>query len=136
MELNDETLEVIAQIIVSQFERIHDRSPRTTEEVDLWLETYTDTEEGDQLVREITNIAFPGITDKQLAEKARLEEAQRLLDLFKEAHQRPAHAVDELATWIASPEGKEWLALDHQDPVTDQDSSQCSHRRAIRQRSS
>ncbi len=46
------------------------------------------------------------LDDQIHAHRYRLAQAQRLLDLFKDAHGRPAATVDELEQWVGSPEGR------------------------------
>jgi hypothetical protein len=44
------------------------------------------------------------------AERYREAQAQKILDVFERAHGRPASTVEELAQWVASPEGQAALA--------------------------
>jgi hypothetical protein len=53
------------------------------------------------------------MTDKEDAEKYRLAQAQKLLDLFEEANGRPAKTTQELSDWLTSPEGQRAIAYDH-----------------------
>jgi len=46
------------------------------------------------------------------AERYRLAQAQKLLELFEDAHGRPATTVTELLEWVASPEGRAAIAYD------------------------
>jgi hypothetical protein len=52
------------------------------------------------------------MNQKSDAELYRLAQAQKLIDLFKDANGRPAHTADELMQWFASPEGRTALAYD------------------------
>jgi hypothetical protein len=52
------------------------------------------------------------MSKKSDAEKHRLAQAQKMLDLFEGAHGRPAETVDELEAWLNSPEGKRATAYD------------------------
>jgi hypothetical protein len=49
---------------------------------------------------------------EERAERYRLAQAQKLLDVFEGANGRPASTVEELAQWAASPEGRAALAYD------------------------
>jgi hypothetical protein len=42
----------------------------------------------------------------------RNRQAQKVLDLFKDAKGRPAKSIEELEAWVASPEGRRALAYD------------------------
>ncbi len=50
--------------------------------------------------------------DREDAEKYRLAQARKLLNLFEDAHGRPARTTEELAQWLASPQGKAASAYD------------------------
>jgi len=52
------------------------------------------------------------MSDKEAGEHYRLAQAQKLLDLFEGAHGRRARTADELAQWLASPEGHAATAYD------------------------
>ena len=51
-------------------------------------------------------------TTRRDAEKYRLAQAQKLLDLFEGANGRPARTVEELERWVGSPEGRAATACD------------------------
>lgn len=53
--------------------------------------------------------------DARDADRYRLAQAQKLLDLFEGAHGRSPRTVEELAQWVGSPEGRAALA-NHEDP--------------------
>jgi|SRR5262252_4477221 len=89
------------------------RSPRNKEELELWFEGYASTEKGKQLLKRVAAIVALGMTDAEAAHQHRLRKAERILRLFEEANRRPARTMEELNAWAASPEGKQWLALDN-----------------------
>ena len=100
------------QTIIARFERIHERVPKSHEELELWIVAYADTDEGEQFLREVNEIITPGMTDEEAAERHRLKQAEQIVRLFEEAHRRPARTVEELTAWVGSPDGKQWLALE------------------------
>jgi hypothetical protein len=51
------------------------------------------------------------MTQQQMAERYRLAQAQKLIDLFEDAHAKPLNSMGELEQWVASPEGRAALAL-------------------------
>ena len=53
------------------------------------------------------------LAEEKAAESYRDAQAQKLLDLFKEAHGREATSVEELSAWATSPAGKAVLARHH-----------------------
>jgi hypothetical protein len=53
------------------------------------------------------------MSDKDDAHKYRLAQMQKIIDLFTEACGHPPRSVEELESWVASPEGKAALAYDH-----------------------
>jgi hypothetical protein len=53
--------------------------------------------------------------DASIGHNYRLAQAQKLLDVFEEAHGRPAQTYEELEDWAGSPEGKAALAY-HRTP--------------------
>jgi hypothetical protein len=54
----------------------------------------------------------PMTTEEEAAREYRRAQTQKLLDLFRGAHGRPAKTVEELEAWLGSPEGKAALAYD------------------------
>jgi hypothetical protein len=50
------------------------------------------------------------MTTEEEAAREYWRETQKLLDLFKSAHGRPAKTVEELEACVSSPEGKAALA--------------------------
>jgi hypothetical protein len=96
--------------------------------LELWLESYADTEEGGRFIREVNEIITPGMTDEEVAEQYLLKQARRISALFEEAHRRPARTTEELYAWVDSPECKQWIALDIDDPTTWQDMHGHGHR--------
>ena len=50
--------------------------------------------------------------DKEYGEKYRIAQAQKLLDLFSDAHGRPAETLDELEDWARSAKFKADTAYD------------------------
>jgi hypothetical protein len=42
------------------------------------------------------------------ADKWRLKQAEKILDLFKDAHGRPARTIQELEDWACSPDGRRY----------------------------
>jgi hypothetical protein len=55
---------------------------------------------------------MPAMTQSEMAERYREAQAQKLLDLFEDAHGRPVRSVKELERWVASPEGRAATACD------------------------
>ena len=53
--------------------------------------------------------------DASDAQKYRLLQAQKILDLFKEANGRPATGIAELENWVATPEGRAVLSRHHDE---------------------
>jgi hypothetical protein len=47
---------------------------------------------------------------KAAAHAYRVAQAQKILDVFEDTHGHPAHTMQELTEWTASPEGKAALA--------------------------
>jgi hypothetical protein len=54
-------------------------------------------------------------TIREDAEKYRLLQVQKIMDLFEQNNGRPAATVEELEQWIGSPEGRAATAYDR-DP--------------------
>jgi hypothetical protein len=52
------------------------------------------------------------ISDREAGERHRLRQAQKLLDLFEDAHGKTATSQEELESWLASPDGRAALAYD------------------------
>ena len=52
------------------------------------------------------------MTTKEAAEAYRLAQAQKMLDLFEDAHGRPARTIEELSEWTVSAEGERATAYD------------------------
>jgi hypothetical protein len=52
------------------------------------------------------------MTDKEAGDAYRLAQAQKMLDLFEEAHGRAATSTEEISKWVASDKGKAALAYD------------------------
>jgi hypothetical protein len=50
--------------------------------------------------------------DEEDVEVYRRRQAEMMLRLFEDAHNRPARTVDELEEWVASDEGRRALAYD------------------------
>ncbi len=46
------------------------------------------------------------LSDQIHAHRYRLAQAEKLLDLFRDARGRPAATVEELEEWVGSPEGR------------------------------
>lgn len=49
------------------------------------------------------------------AESYQLRQAEKILELFKEANGREAASIEELEKWVASPEGRAATAYDRDD---------------------
>jgi hypothetical protein len=98
-----------AQLLDDTFTKIHKRAPRNHEEFDLWLKGYSETEAGKQMLRQMGEIL--GETVEQAAHQHRLDQAQKNLDAFREAHKRPAKTIEELEAWVGSREGKRVAVL-------------------------
>jgi hypothetical protein len=58
------------------------------------------------------------MSDKDDAHRYRLAVAQKMLDVFEDAHGRPARTLEELSDWAASPEGRAALAYDRKPDGT------------------
>lgn len=51
-------------------------------------------------------------SDREEAGKYRLQQAQKLLDIFEDANGKSATSMKELEAWLTSPEGRAVLAYD------------------------
>jgi hypothetical protein len=81
-------------------------SDKETEQKLLDLFKLSDKETGQKL------LDLPKMSDEEAGHQYRLLQAQRMLDLFKEANGRPAETTDELTAWWISPAGRRAKAYD------------------------
>jgi hypothetical protein len=52
-------------------------------------------------------------SDAEAGKKYRFAQIQKMLDIFEQAHGRPAETIEEFEKWSGSPEGHAALAYDH-----------------------